>query len=341
MIRRSGILLFAAALALQGCGEQKPAPARPAPASGEQFTVRQVVIPDMKPVAAVVTSRNQAEARARIGGVLTKLAVREGDVVKRGQLVGLVVDQRIGLETRAYSAQAAAAAAENARAQSDLGRIRTLYEQGIYAKAKLDEAQAAAQAAAEGLRAARAQTAASAETAAQGAVLAPADGRVLHAQVPEGSVVTPGQSIATITAGQTVVRVEVPEAASEGLMLGQSVAISSQDLGPEVSNAKVVQLYPAVTAGKVSADLAAPGLKGELVGQRVRVQLEVGQRPALVAPRRFIVSRYGMDYARLVGRDGSANDVPVQLAPGPTPQDAEILSGLQAGDVIVRPGDAR
>jgi len=99
-----------------------------------------------------------------------------------------------------------------------------------------------------------------------------------------------------------------------------------------------VQVYPDVSAGKVTADLAAPGLRSDLVGQRVRVRLQIGRRTAIVVPRRFIVTRYGVDYARVVARDGSAADAPVQTAPGPDPGEVEILSGLSPGDVIVAPG---
>jgi RND family efflux transporter MFP subunit len=343
MVRRlhvTGLAVVAAALAACHGGESASTAAPPA-AKGERLLVREQSVPDLKPVAATVTSRNLAEARARIGGVLTNLDVKEGDAVRRGQQIGRVVDQRIGLETRAYDAQAAAAQAENVRAQAELVRIQDLYDHGVYAKARLDQAEAAAKAATGALNAARAQRAASAEGGAQGAILAPADGRVLHAQTPAGSVVTPGQSVATITAGETVVRVEVPEADAQGLAVGQTVRLVSEDLGEAITSASIVQVYPDVSAGKVTADLAAPGLKSELVGQRVRVRLQIGQRSAIVVPKRFILTRYGVDYARVAARDGSAADAPVQTAPGPQPDGVEILSGLNPGDVIVAPGSGQ
>lgn len=333
----------ACALALAAChgGEPKNA-ASSAPAAGERFLVRLQDAPDFKPVVATLTSRNQAEARARIGGVLTALYVREGDLVRRGQPIGRVADQRLGLETRAYDAQAVAAQAESVRAQADYGRIKDLYDHGVYAKARLDQAEAAAKAANATVNAARAQRAASAEASAQGAILAPAAGRVLHADVPAGSVVMPGQSVATITAGPTVIRMEVPEADARGLKLGQSVELASDDLGLAAASATVVQVYPDVSAGKVKADLTAPaGVRSDLVGQRVRVSVRIGTRPTLLVPRRFITSRYGMDYARILARDGSAPDSPVQTAPGPKPEEVEILSGVSAGDVLIGPSAGR
>ena len=109
------------------------------------------------------------------------------------------------------------------------------------------------------LAAARAQRAASAEQGAQGAILAPADGRVLRADVPAGSVVMPGQSIATITAGPAVLRIEAPEADGRAIKVGQSVQLAAEEPGRRRSQrATIVQVYPSVTAGKVVADLDAP-----------------------------------------------------------------------------------
>ena len=331
-------LAAVAILALGACGQRAAAPPQAAAPAGERWQVRLQSIPDFKPVAATVTTRDMAEARARIGGTLVRLNVKEGDLVRRGQVIGVVSDERIGFETRAYDAQVGAAQAQTASAQAQLARTRDLYEHGVYAKARLDQDQTAARAAEGALNAARAQRSASAELGAQGAILAPADGRVLHTVVPAGSVVSPGLSVATITAGPTVLRVEIPEAEAQGLKVGQTVSLASEDLGQTASSASIVQIYPAVTAGQVEADLAAPGLTDDLVGRRVRVRLQIGQRSALVIPSRFVISRFGVDYARVLARDGSTSDVPVEVAPGPDPSEDEILSGLSPGDTLVRPG---
>lgn len=339
-LQRLGVLA-AAGLVLVGCGDRRaPAPA-PAAVSGERFQVRQQTIPDVKPVAGTITTRDMADARARIGGTLVRLTVKAGDMVRRGQLIGMVVDPRIGFQTSAFDAQVSAAQAEAARAQADLVRTQDLYDHGVYAKTRLEQVQAAARAASGMLNAARAQRAASAAGGAEGAILAPADGKVLRADVPAGSVVSPGQSIATITAGPTVLRVEIPEGQASGLRVGQAVALDPQDLGAGVSSAVISQVYPSVTAGQVTADLTAPGLPEGLVGQRVRVRMPAGERPALTAPTRFIVTRFGMDYADVLARDGAVSEVPVQIAPGPAPDQVEVLSGLAAGDVLVRPGAGR
>ena len=334
--------LAAAALlagGLSACGGE-PEVAAVAPARGERLTVTEAVIDAVKPVSAVVASRDLGEARARIPGTLTQLNVREGDTVRQGQVIGVVTDNRVGLETAAFGAQVAAAEAEAARARADLSRIQTLFDRGIYAQARLDQALAASQAANAQVRAARAVRAASAETGAQGRILAPTSGRVLVADVPAGSVVSAGQSVATITAGPLILRLELPEAQGRNLRVGQSVIVSSEDL-PGVSAGTIAQVYPASTAGQTTADISVAGLSSDRVGQRVIVQAPVGQRSALVIPRRFVSTRYGIDFVRTVDPAGRVSEAPVQLG-GPAGGDrVEVLSGLAVGNVVLAPEAAR
>lgn len=330
--------LLALTLGAAACSE--PAAPKPTPAAeakGARLTLRLQPVDDLKPVAASVVTRDMAEARARIGGTLTELLVREGDEVRKGQLIGRVSDQRLTLETTAYDAQAAAAAAEAARAVAELSRVQVLYDKGFYAKARLEQAQAAARAAEGMAAAARAQRAASAEMGSQGAILAPSSGRVLQADVPAGSVVAGGQSVATITSGEPLLRLELPEGQARALKVGDQAPVDAADLPGLAAYGTVVQIYPSVTGGQVTADLRVEGLRADLIGQRVRVQVKVGEREALVVPKAYVATRFGLDFVRILGPDGAAREVAVQATPAPTPGQVEILSGARAGDVLLTP----
>ena len=333
---------LSAALLLGACGEAKPpAPvAQTAPAAG-RLTVHSEAVADLKPVPATLTTRDMAEARARISGVLVSLAVKEGDTVRKGQEIGRVKDDRLALQTSAFDAQVSAAAAEAARAQADLSRTRDLFSHGVYAQARLDQVEAQAKAANANLAAARAQRGASAELGSQGAILAPAAGRVLVADVPVGSVVMPGQTLARITAGPMVVRIELPEGQARALKVGDLVQLAAEDLRGVAAQGAITQVYPSVTGGQITADVSAPGLPQDLIGQRVRAQIKVGQRQALIVPRSYVVTRFGVDYARLVRADNTVSETPIQTTAGPTAESVEVLSGLRAGDVLTPAGSAK
>jgi hypothetical protein len=71
------------------------------------------------------------------------------------------------------------------------------------------------------------------------------------------------------------------------------------------------------------------------------VWVPAGERISVIVPAAFIITRFGIDYARVRTAATTVVDVPVQRGralPRPDMPDAlEILSGLHAGDVLVRP----
>lgn len=329
-------MAIAAASIVAGCSGNDPHSSKVRPPPGERLTVQPAQLALSKPVAGEITTRKQADALARIPGILVELKVREGDDVAKGQLIGRIVETRLGFETSAYEAQIAAAAAQAENARAELHRIKYLYDRGFYAKARLDEAEAAARSADAQVTAARSHHSASAALAGEGAVIAPAAGRVLRADVPAGSPVTAGMSVATITAGPPVVRIEVPQSLVDQLRVGASITINDDS---ELSgrNGTVVEVYPAISGGRVRADVNVPGLTANFVGRRISALLNVGGRSAIAIPRRFVSTRFGVDYVDLVEKDGSAVWVPVQTAPTSDPGKLELLSGVSAGDVLLAP----
>lgn len=342
---RFRVWIVAAAAALSACG--KPQEAAPAPerAIEGQLVVQERMAPDYKTVSAVLTSRDVGDARARIGGTLTRLLVREGDEVRRGQLVAVISDQRLALEAQAGAAGVAAAEAAAERARADEARYRVLFERGFLSQARMDQITAETRAADAQLRAARSQRGALSELNAQGRVLAPADGRVTRAPIPQGAVVMPGEVVVAIATGARVLRLELPEGQARFLSEGQSIRILSAEDGATPVTARVRQVYPAIEHGLVTADLDASALPGEFVGARVRVLIPAGERAAIIVPSRYVVTRFGVDYVRLVREGGAVIDAPVQRGASiPTddvPDGIEILSGLVAGDVILPPEPAQ
>ena len=343
--QRIGIIAACAiALTLSACGdaaEQKAAseksPEVKAPA-GERLTLTPTDSIRWQDVSAQIATTDQAQILARIPGILTTLTVREGDIVQKGQVIGRIVDSQLGYQSGAYGAQAAAAQAQAAQAQSDLARVRYLYQNGVYAKARLDQAEAAAAAAQAQVRAAQAQQSAVGAVAGQGAVVAPSTGRVLSANVPAGSPVSPGMAIAVITSGPTVLRLELPESLAGAVHTGSRVMTSGFDGRDMVG--QVIKLYPSISAGQVTADVALPGIDNQFIGRRLAAKVETGTRPALRVPRHFVTQRYGMDYVTLLGKNGQAIDVPVQTTGGDAEQ-VEILSGVRAGDTLIAPAGAK
>ena len=147
--------------------------------------------------------------------------------------------------------------------------------------------------------------------------------------VQVGAPVAPGMAIATITAGPTVVRLDLPES------LAARVHPGSRVMATGLNEGRVIKIYPSVQAGTVSADVDVPGIDGSLIGRRVAARVETGTRKALLVPAAFVTTRYGIDYVTVIAKDGSATQVPVQTAPTPEAGKVELLSGASAGDVLI------
>jgi len=342
MRRRSGwsiLVALAAAGVLSSCGNAaNTAQIASAAPSGPVITVEQQTIPDYRMVAAVLTNRDVGDARARIGGKLSRVLVREGDDVRAGQVVAVIADERVSLEAQAGAANVTAAEAAATRARDDLARSERLFASGAISVAAIEGARAQAKTADAQLKAARAQAGAAQALTNQGQVTAPAAGKVTRIPAPQGAVIMPGEVVVAITTGARVLRIELPEAEARNLKEGAQIRLLGES-GDHVQTAKIRQVYPAVAGGRVMADLDAPGLEAELVGARVRVLVPAGERIAIVVPASYVVTRYGADYVRLSRVGGSVIEAPVQKGP-PAPTDAvpdgiEILSGLRSGDKIL------
>lgn len=331
-MRASILALTLAALPLASCGSGGEETAAVQKAKGPRLLLAAADTVNWQDVSAEIATVDQAQVLARIPGILTTLTVREGDMVSKGQVIGRIVDTQLGYQSGAFGAQAAAAQAQAAQARAELSRVKYLHQQGVYADARLEQAQAAASAAAAQVRAAQAQQAAVGAVAGQGAVVAPASGRVLRADVPAGSPVAPGLPIAVITAGPTVLRLEMPETLADKVHAGSRVTAR---MGDADVTGSVIKLYPSITAGQVTADVAVAGIDNRLIGRRLAAKVETGTRKALLVPATFVTTRYGIDYVTLLGKDGSGAEVPVQTATSAEVGKVEILTGVKAGDTLV------
>lgn len=310
-------------------------------AGAETLTVGEHPVTDEKAVFATVESISVVPARSRIGGTVAQLNVREGDRVTAGQAIATIGDEKLVLQMKSLDAQIEALQAQANQAQLDFTRTEGLVERGILPRVKLDEQRTALNVADNGLRAKTAERAVVNEQLNQGQVLAPAAGRVLKRLITVGSVVLAGDPIVTVAQQNFKLRLRVPERHARFLKAGDKVRVDAAELAGETSKWGVIDLvYPQIEEGRVIADATVEGLGEYFVGDRLRVWISGGTRPAFVIPAGYVKTRFGIDYVQLKQAEGFV-DVPVQRGrelPTPAlPDGLEILSGIRAGDQLVRP----
>lgn len=303
----------------------------------QEITVQEQMVDDLKAVFASVASLDTTRARSRIGGTITGLAVDEGSRVEEGQLLARVEDPKLALEVAALDARIESAQAELKLAGIERDRIRTLRRKGTVSQAALDSADTALSVATGTLAALRVGRALVVERQAEGDVLAPKPGRVLAVPVTDRQVILPGETVAVIAAQDYVLRLHLPERHARFLKEGDPVLVGERGLVVDdkgLREGRVRQVYPELDRGRVVADVTVEGLGDYFVGERTRVYVATGKRPAIVVPADYLFTRSGVTYARLAG----LGDTVVQ--PGlPAEGGIEILSGLRPGDVLVKPAE--
>lgn len=317
-----------------------------APAWAGSFTVHAMPKTEFKAVFAQVEARDTVDARARIGGTITALAVEEGSAVKAGDVLATVVDDKISLQLGALDAQIKGLNAQLNKANADLARGKTLFASGTIAKANLDALQTATSVLINQIAATEAQRAVLVQQAAEGQVLAPATGRVLAVPMTKGSVVMPGEAVAKIAVGGYFLRLSLPERHAALLHVGDTVEVGARGITatPDAAygsgrQGRLVKVYPQIDAGHVLADVEVGQLGDYFVGERTLVWIPVAERQVIAVPPGAIAVRYGIDYVRVAAY---GQPVDVAVIPGEPFDTAdgsrvEILSGLSAGDVIDLP----
>jgi RND family efflux transporter MFP subunit len=310
--------------------------------AAETLTVRPANVVDEKAVFATVESANVVPARARIGGTVAELSVRAGDTVQPGQVIAIVGDEKLLLTIAGLDAQIAAVQSQLSQAQTDFTRADALFRQGAGTRVAMDLARTAMEVATSTMKARTAERDVARQQLVEGRVLAPVAGRVLVVPVTKGTVVLGGDPLASIAESNFILRLRVPERHAGTLKTGNTVRVDGADLGRSGALfGKITLVYPTIQDGRVVADAELPGLGDFFVGERIRVWISAGERPAVLIPEGYIVTRFGLDYVRRQQLGGEPVETPVQRGQDRSttvmPDALEILSGLHAGDVLVKP----
>ncbi|MEO5335525.1 MAG: efflux RND transporter periplasmic adaptor subunit [Magnetospirillum sp. WYHS-4] len=304
--------------------------------AADEWPVARRTVQDLKAVMATVESVDMVAARSRIEGVLSELLIDEGSQVEAGQPLARVIDAKLKLRMDALEARGTSLESERHLAETALARARELKASGTIPQARLDEAQSKFEVTTRNLAALRAERKVIEEQKDEGAILAPAPGRVIRVPVSRNSVVMPGETVATIAANTYILRVQLPERHARFVKMGDTVLVGERGLGATAADGGeprksglVRQVYPEIRQGRVVADVTVPDLGDFFVGERVQVFVSAGEREAILVPPAYVFQRYGVSFVRL--KDGREAVVqPGRMLDG----GLEILSGLKDGDVL-------
>lgn len=323
---RTLFITAAAALALSG------------QAVAQTLTVEESIVVDYRPVIARIEAGDTATARSRLQGVVTRLNVVEGQIVQAGEVVAVVTDETLAPQLSSLSSRIEGLKSQARQSEEDLARNEGLLARGFYPKARLDEERTALDVLRRNLASAEAERRALAARESEGRILAPADAHVTDVNVVQGSVVSPGDVLASFATVNGIVRLALPERHAATISEGETISLRLPSRSDEIRTATIMRVYPELRQGSVIADATVQGGLTALFGERVDVLAPVGERRAIRIPKEYVSTRFGVDFVRVAVGERFV-DAPVALA-APLVDDTgqyEILSGLKPGDKIQKP----
>ncbi len=337
-----------ASLALVACGAKEGPPAPPAPAVSVASPLKETVR-DWDDFTGRFEAAETVDVRARTGGYLQAVHFRDGDFVRKGQLL-------FTLDARPAQAQLAAAQAQASLARTELQRAESLLAAKAISQEEFENRRSAAAVAEAALRARQLDVEFT-------RVTAPISGRISARRVDPGNLIAGGTSagdvLTTIVSSDPIhfvfdaseaqlLKLQRQMAGKPGGLSSAPVQVRLQDEAEYRWDGRVDFLDNAVDAQsgatRIRAVIRNPNgfLKAGMYGSARMAG--AGAYEALLIPETAIVADGARKVAYVVGADGVPQPRPLTLGPvidgmrviraGLRPDDSVVVNGVQR----VRPG---
>jgi multidrug efflux system membrane fusion protein len=355
--RRHVALVFVAALLL-GCGSDQNGDAMASNGGGKRpavpVTVATVVREDVpRKLRAIgnVEAYSTVSIRSRVEGQLAEVHFREGQEVRKDELLFVIDPRPFQAALRKAEADLARDVAERDNAQKEAERRAKLLDQGIISLDEHDQAQTRAAA----LRA----TAKADEAALENAKLqlqycyvrSPIDGRLGQLLVHEGNVVKENDTVLAVVnqIRPVYVAFSVPEAELAGIReraaretLEVQVGTPGSERPPATGKLSFIDNRVDTKTGTVLLKGLFPNDDEALwPGQFVDVALVLAiDRQVVVAPARAVQTGQDGEYVFVVKPDMTVETRPVTVGRSDGSR-VLIEKGLEAGDRVVTDGQLR
>jgi RND family efflux transporter MFP subunit len=346
-------LLLLCVMLLVGC-EDKIEPGRvatvtPLVSTLPLMTLQATAQGGVEQFIASVESRDRALLVARSSGQIARLGVREGDRVRKDQLLVEIADNPAAEQLRAAEAVIAAAEGRLKAAQAKL----TLAEQtaGRYRQLRMAEAVTPQEydrvsAELEQVRQQRTMVTAELEQAraardtvrlqnSYNRVVAPYAGQVVSLQVKQGGTVLPGTQLLLIDRdGARQARASLPERLLGQIAVGDRLQVSLPALQREITG-QVLQVQGGSDpqSRSFSVIISLPGGDNLPTGLFARASRSLETEELLLIPTTAVTTR-GQLTGVFLEQQGVLHFRLVQIGRSFDGQ-AEVLSGLNAGDRLV------
>jgi RND family efflux transporter MFP subunit len=319
---RTGIVtLLLVAMNLMACSDAQSPSNAPQTSIASTFNLSASEMPIRYVTSGTVTSDHRVSIGSRISGYIREMNVREGDLVKVGQIL-VRVDPVDAKQTLIQ------AKADLADAKADLQRYDELLKDGAVttqqtAKVKLR------------YKVAKSQVEQARNQLSYAEVRSPVAGVVVEKRMSQGDLAAPGVAILTLEDPTSLlVETYVSERFVSRIHEGDRVDINIASL-KQSRQGVVRQVVQATGAAshQFLVKIALPGAGEVHPGMYAETGFQIGIRQALLIPQRSVILRSGLHAVYLLNDESIAQYRLVRLGTEKG-DDIEVLAGLHAGDVI-------
>ena len=351
MLRKDLAMLAAAVLALSGCSGGAESQGAPPPAEVTVATPLTGQILDWDDFVGRFEAPDNVEVKPRVSGYVVGTHFRDGQYVRRGQLLFTIDARPARAQLDQARAQLVRAQAQATNARTELARSRTLAAQRAASVEEVEQRQAALRSASADVQAASALLRARQLDIGFTRVTAPISGQVSQRLVDPGNAVSADQTVLTSIVSTNPLHFAFD--GSEALLLrfqrqgssriGAPVRIKLQDEAQYVHAGRLDFVDNSLNAGSgtIRGRAVVPNPDGFLKpGMMGRLRLaSSAPYTALMVPDTAVATDAARRVVYVVDRTGTVTVRPVQLGPlngslrvirsGVTPQDQVIIGGLQ------------
>lgn len=336
--------------ALYGCSGPSEAQAPPAPSVTVAVPLVQAV-QDWDEFTGRFEATRSVEVRARVGGYVSGVHFRDGDYVRRGQLLFSLDARPAQAALASARAQLAQAQAQLTLARSELSRSETLLASQAVSQAEVDARRGALQTAQAAIAGANANVRARQLDLEFTRVTAPISGRVSDRRIDAGNLVAGGSSAADVLTtvvssapiyfvfdGSEAVLLKYQRQVRQG---AAPIQVRLQDEAGFTRSGTLDFTDNAVdtASGVIRLRAVIPNPDGFLKpGMFGQARLAgAGTYNAMLVPDAAVATDQARRIVYVVAADGSVSPRPVQL--GPVVDGLRIIrSGLQRTDRASSPG---
>lgn len=323
-------------LLLGSCRPADPSP-EPAPAGQRTVPVRTAVVLPSSTVSGIratglIGSSAEARPSFKTGGVIRRLLVDEGDLVREGQLLG-------SLDLTEIGAQAAQARAALDMAERDLSRARNLFRDSVATREQLQNAETAVEIASRNV-----EIAGFNRTWSE--LRAPVTGRVLRKLMNEGEITGPGNPVYVLAGtgvSDWVLTIGLTDRDWVRVKEGDPVRVRLDAWPDQELSGRIHRLAPVADPGtgtfpvEIRLETTARKLAVGMIASAV-IQ-PAGGEPCLEIPLEALVGSEGAS-GRVFLLDGNrarTREVTLDRLAGDR---VRILGGLAEGDTVITAGAA-